>query len=176
MELYRLKMGRPKKTDKAKKPSQVEGAGRTEDTGVTDPAVERNVILTDGNNLDGQRPDEDTLDNAEAGGLGLQGQRRRRSDTDKSVTDSSVERAKKNLQKTKRSRLVSTPSDEDDDEGDNDRGKSSSEDRKRKKGKASAAKRDSRRKSKERREREKRREQEAEEEEDRNLRRKFVIA
>ena len=46
-------MGRPKKTDKAKKPSQVDGAVRTEDVGVMDPAVERNLILTDGNDVDG---------------------------------------------------------------------------------------------------------------------------
>ena len=119
MELYWLKMAKAaKKTDKAKKPSQLEGGGRVEDSAVMDPPNERNVILTDSNDLDGQHPDGDTLDNAEAGGSGLQGQRRRRSDTDKSVTDSSVERAKKNLQKTKRSRLVSTPSDEDDDKGD----------------------------------------------------------
>ena len=49
----RLKMGRLKKTDKAKKPSQVDGAVRTEDVGVMDLAVERKVILTDGNGVDG---------------------------------------------------------------------------------------------------------------------------
>ena len=101
MELYRLKMAKNgKKTDKTKKPSQLEGAGRAEDAAVMDPPTDRNVILTDSNNLDGQHPDGDTLDNAKAGGSGLQGQRRTRSDTDKSVMDSSVERAKKNLQKT----------------------------------------------------------------------------
>ena len=150
MELYRLKMGRPKKTDKAKKPSQVEGAGRAEDAGVTDPVVERNVFLMDGNGLDA-----DNVDNAEASGSGLQSQGRTRSDTDDSVTDYSVDRVRKNLQ-NKRSRLVSTQSDEDDDEGDNDGERSSSEGRKRKKGKASAAKRDDGKRSKERREREKR--------------------
>ena len=46
-------MGRLKKTDKAKKPSQVDGAVRAEDVGVMDLAVERNVILTDGNSVDG---------------------------------------------------------------------------------------------------------------------------
>ena len=108
MELYRLKMAKNgKKTDKMKKPSQVEGAGRTEDAGVTDPAVERNVILTGGNDLDGQHPDADNVDTAEAGGSGLQSQGRTQSDTDDSVTDSSVDRAKKNLQK-KRLQLVST--------------------------------------------------------------------
>ena len=136
----------------------MEGAGRTEDAGVTDPAVERNVILTDGNGLDGQYPDADNVDNVEAGGSGLQSQGRTRSDTDDSVTDSSVDRARKNLQKKKRSQLVSTQSDEDDDEEDNEGDRSSSEGRKRKKGKASAAKRDDAKRSKERREREKRRE------------------
>ena len=83
MELYRLKMAKNgKKTDKTKKPSQVEGAGRAEDAVVTDPTTERNVILTDSNNLDGQHPDTDTLDNGEAGGSGLQGQGRTRLDTD----------------------------------------------------------------------------------------------
>ena len=48
-------MGRLKKTDKAKKPSQVDGAVRTEDVGVMDLAVERKVILTDGNGVDGRR-------------------------------------------------------------------------------------------------------------------------
>ena len=104
MELYRLKMAKAaKKTDKMKKPSQLESGGRAEDAAVTDPPTERNVILTDSNDLNAQHPDGDTLDNAEAGGSGLQGQRRRISDTDESVTDSSVERAKKNLQKMKRS-------------------------------------------------------------------------
>ena len=102
MELYRLKMAKNgKKT--GKKPSQLEGAGRAEDAAVMDPTTERNVILTNGNNLDGQHPDGDTLDNADPGGLGLQGQGRTRLDTDESLTDSLVERARKNLQKTKRS-------------------------------------------------------------------------
>ena len=69
-------MGRPKKTDKAKKPSQVDGAVRMEDVGVMDPAVERNVILTDGNNVDGRQFDADNGDNEEAGVLGQQGQER----------------------------------------------------------------------------------------------------
>ena len=90
-------MGRPKKTDKAKKPSQVDGAVRTEDVGVMDLAVERNVILTDGNDVDYRQSDTDNGDNGEAGGSGLQSQGRTRSDTDDSVTDSSVDRAKKNL-------------------------------------------------------------------------------
>ena len=60
-------MGRPKKTDKGKKPSQVDGAVRTEDVGVMDPAVERNVILTDGNDVDGGQFDADNGDNGEAG-------------------------------------------------------------------------------------------------------------
>ena len=49
---------------------------RTEDVGVMDPAVERNVILTDGNNVDGRQFDADNGDNEEAGGLGQQGQER----------------------------------------------------------------------------------------------------
>ena len=66
MELYRLKMGRPKKSDKSKKkPSQVEDAGREEGAGVADQAVVRNVILPDGNGVE-------NVDNAEAGSLGLQ--------------------------------------------------------------------------------------------------------
>ena len=93
-----------KKTDKVKKSPQVEGGGRVEDSAVTDPPNDRNVILTDGNDPDAHNLDGDTLDTVEAGGSGLQGPRRRRSDTDESqVTDSSVERAKKKLQKTKRS-------------------------------------------------------------------------
>ena len=96
-------MGRLKKTDKVKKPSQLEGGFRVEDSGVTDPPNERNVVVTDSNDLDGQHPDGDTLDNTEAGGSNSQGQRRTRSDTDESVTDSLVERAKRNLQKKKRS-------------------------------------------------------------------------
>ena len=137
MELYRLKMGRPKKSDKSKeKSSQVEDAGREEGAGVADQVVVRNVILTDGNGVD-----TEVVDNAEAGGSGLQSQGRTRSDTDDSITDSSVDRARKNLQKKKRSRLVSTQSDEDDDEEDNKGDRSSSEGRKRKKGKTSAAKR-----------------------------------
>ena len=51
--LVRLEMARlAKKTDKAKKSSQVEGGGRVEDSAVTDPPNDRNVILTDGNNPD----------------------------------------------------------------------------------------------------------------------------
>ena len=69
-------MGRLKKTDKAKKPSQVYGAVRTEDVGVMDLAVERKVILTDGNDVDGRQLDVDNGDNEEAGGLGQQGQER----------------------------------------------------------------------------------------------------
>ena len=66
MELYRLKMGRPRKTDKAKKPSQEEGAGRPVDEGVAVPAVESNVIPTDGN--DDRQSDADI--GGEAGGSG----------------------------------------------------------------------------------------------------------
>ena len=68
-------MGRPKKTDKVKKPSQVDGA-LAEDLGVMDLAVERKVILTDGNSVDGRQFDADNGDNEEAGVLGQQGQER----------------------------------------------------------------------------------------------------
>ena len=51
-------------------------------------------------------------------------------DTDGSVTDSSVDRVRKNLQKEK-SRLVSTQSDENEDEGDNYGKRLFSEERKR---------------------------------------------
>ena len=47
-----------------------------EDVGVMDPAVERNVILTDGNDVDGRQFDADNGDNEEAGVLGQQGQER----------------------------------------------------------------------------------------------------
>ena len=84
------------------------------------------------------------------------------------VTDSSVDRVRKNLQK-KKSRLVSTKSDKDEDEGDKYGERLSSEGRKRKKRKASK-----KMPSKEERKREKRKEREGEEEE-RNLRRKLAI-
>ena len=90
MELYRLKMGRPKKSDKSKeKPSQVEDAGWEEGAGVADQAIVRNVILTDSNGVE-------NVENTEAGGSGLQSQGRTQSDTD-SITDSSVDNVRKRL-------------------------------------------------------------------------------
>ena len=80
-------MGRPKKSDKSKeKPSQVGDAGQ-EGAGVEDQAVVRTVVLTDSNG-------GENADNAEAGSSGLQ--RKSHSDTD-SVTDSSVDNARKRL-------------------------------------------------------------------------------
>ena len=93
MNLCRLEMTKAaKKTDKVKKPSQSEGGGRVEDSTVTDERREdapndRTVILTDGNDLDNQ----------EAGGSGLQGL----SGEESQDTDSSVERARLRLAKTK---------------------------------------------------------------------------
>ena len=95
-------MGRPEKSDKSKeKPAQVEDAGRAE--GAEDQVVVRNVILTDGN--------AENVDNVEAGGSGLQNNRKSQSDTD-SVTDSSMENARLRLQRRKRARIVSIPSDD----------------------------------------------------------------
>ena len=138
-------MARPKRTNSKKKPSQVGDAGGD------DAVPDRNVVLTDG--------DANNGGNVEAGGSGLQDQGRK-SDSE-SRTDSSVEDARKRLQK-KRSRIVSLPSDGDDEEdrvsADHGKGKGKG------KGKSSSA-----RNEKERREREKEREREAEEDEDRNI-------
>ena len=92
-------MARPKRTISKKKPSQVGDAGGD------DAVPDRNVVLTDG--------DANNGGNVEAGGSGLQDQGRK-SDSE-SRTDSSVEDARKRLQK-KRSRIVSLPSDGDDEE------------------------------------------------------------
>ena len=76
-------MARPKRTNSKKKPSQVGDAGGD------DAATVRNVVLTDGD-----------ANNGEAGGSGLQDQRRK-SDSE-SRTDTDVEDARKRLQKRDR--------------------------------------------------------------------------
>ena len=75
-------MGRPKKSDKAKKTAQVEDAGQALGAG----DQERNGM--DGN--------AENVINTEAGGSGLGSKRKSRSDTE-SGTDSSMENAKLRL-------------------------------------------------------------------------------
>ena len=102
-----------KKTEKVKKPAQSETGGRPEDLTVMDTERrgdapdERTVILTD----------SDSLDTQEAGGSGLQGPSAG-SGEESQDTDSSVERARQRLAKTKRSKIVSRVSDDEEDEGD----------------------------------------------------------
>ena len=79
-------MARPKRTNSKKKPSQVGDAGGD------DAVADRNVVLTDGNG-----GDVNNGGSVEAGGSGLQDQGRK-SDLE-SRTDSSVEDARKRLQK-----------------------------------------------------------------------------